>query len=243
MAAGPEPAAVCLLDVDPGLRAGLPDDTLAVARALVVAPVTGLDQGSWRPPVPMHLGRDLGFLVLEGALFRRISYAARESAELLGPGDLLRPWQRLRSATEADPSASWTVIEPGAIAVLDARVTGIIGHWPELVATVVGRALERSRALTLTLAISQMTGADLRVLALMWHLVERFGREEGDGWVVPIRLTHQMIATLAGTHRQTVTSALGQLANAGRLARLANGWWLVCGEPPEDLVAMRRSID
>jgi CRP-like cAMP-binding protein len=35
-----------------------------------------------------------GLLVLEGLLLRRVGIEGRYGAELLGPGDLLRPWQR-----------------------------------------------------------------------------------------------------------------------------------------------------
>jgi CRP/FNR family transcriptional regulator, cyclic AMP receptor protein len=232
---------VRLLDLDPALRAGLSGGALDLARELVVAPVQPLDKGAWRPSRPSRPGRHLGFLLIEGVLFRRIQVAGREGAELLGPGDLLRPWQPPRS-WEAGMPASWTVVEAGALAVLDERVTGAIGRWPELVAAVVGRAVERPRALAVTLGIGQMPGAELRVLALLWHLAERFGHRDGDGWVVPIQLTHQMLGGLVRTQRPTVSSALAKLAQEGLIARRDDGWWAVRGDPPERLEALRRAV-
>jgi hypothetical protein len=232
---------VRLLDVDPGLAGGLAGGALALARGLAVAPVRPLDEGPWRPADPERADRHLGFLVLEGFLFRRLAFAGRESAELLGPGDLLRPWQPLR-AWEHPPPATWTVVEAGALAVLDERVTGIVGRWPEIVAAVVGRAVERSRALAVTFGIAQLPGAELRVLALLWHLAERFGHQDGDRWVVPIRLTHRMIGALVRTQRPTVSTALGRLAERGLIARAGDGSWAVAGAPPERIDALRHVV-
>jgi CRP/FNR family cyclic AMP-dependent transcriptional regulator len=232
---------VRLLDVEPGLRGGLSGAALTAARNLVLAPVSPLDKGAWRPTVPDRPDQHLGFLVLEGILFRSVAFDRRESAELLGPGDLLRPWQRLRSADIATP-ATWTVIEAGALAVLDARVTSTIGRWPDLVAAVVGRAVERSRAMAITLGIAQMPGVELRVLALLWYLAERFGHRDGDRSAVPIRLTHQMLAGLVRTQRPTLTAALGRLVAQGLIARDEDGAWAVTGDPPAGLGALRSAI-
>jgi CRP/FNR family transcriptional regulator, cyclic AMP receptor protein len=243
---GEMPAAITnthvrLLDADPALGAGLPDAARELARDLVVAPVAVLDRGPWRPALPGRPDEHTGFLVLEGVLFRRIAFAERESAELLGPGDLLRPWQRLRSSEFAAP-ATWTVVEAGTLAVLDGRATAMIARWPEVVAAVVGRAVERSRALAITLGIAQLPGVDLRVLAMLWHLAERFGRADGDRWVVPIRLTHQMLAALVRTQRPTVSAALGRLTEQGLIARAEDGTWTLIGGPPERLATLRDAI-
>src|SRR3954462_7654041 len=114
---------VRLLDADPELAGGLSDDALELARAVVLAPVEPIDEGMWQPQLPDRPDQHLGFLVLEGVLFRRVVFAERESAELLGPGDLLRPWQRLRSVSELGMPAGWTVVEAGASAVLYQPIT------------------------------------------------------------------------------------------------------------------------
>jgi hypothetical protein len=238
-----ETSFVRLLDADPALARGLSDDALALAHAVVLAQVQPLDEGPWQPPAPERPDQHLGFLVLQGIIFRRLAFAERESAELLGPGDLLRPWQELRSSSGLETPANWTVVEAGALAVLDERVTGTIGRWPELVAAMVGRALERSRAMAVTLGIAQMPGVELRLLATFWHLAERFGHRDTDRWTLPMRLTHQMLAALVRTQRTTVTRALARLVEQGLVARRDDGCWTVWGEPPEGLNALRRAID
>jgi CRP/FNR family transcriptional regulator, cyclic AMP receptor protein len=233
---------VRLLDADPGLATGLSGEPLALARTVLIASVEPLHAGSWRPVPPERPERHLGFLVLEGVLFRRLPFGERESAELLGPGDLLQPWHELRSSSALETAARWTVVEPGALAVLDERVTGMIGRWPELVTTTVGRALDRSRAMAVTLGIAQMTGAELRLLATLWHLAERFGHRDGARWIVPIRLSHHMLAALVRTQRTTVSRALIALAEGGLAERCENGYWALSGEPPEGLTSLRRAV-
>src|SRR3954454_13122645 len=233
---------VRLLDADPELAGGLSDEALELARAVVLAPVEPIDEGMWQPALPERPEQHLGFLVLEGGMFRRVLFAGRESAELLGPGDLLRPWQRLRSVSELEMPATWTVVEAGAIAVLDERITATVGRWPEVVTAMVGRALERSRAMAVTLGIAQMTGVELRLLAVLWHLAERFGHPEGDRWILPVRLTHQMLAALVRTHRTTATGALTRLADQGLAIRCEDGAWALRGEPPERLTTLRRAL-
>ena len=49
----------------------------------------------------------LGLLVLDGLLIRRIELAGRFAAELLGPGDLLRPWQEDDEVASVSRTSGW----------------------------------------------------------------------------------------------------------------------------------------
>lgn len=51
-------------------------------------------------------------------------------------------------------------------------------------------------------------GASRRLTALLAHLSNRLGRGEEAGIRIPIRLTHQVLADLSGSHRSTVTTLL-----------------------------------
>lgn len=54
-----------------------------------------------------------------------------------------------------------------------------------------------------------------RVAALLIELAERYGRRNGDGVEIGLRLSHQEIASLIGATRETVTILLGELQNEG----------------------------
>jgi CRP-like cAMP-binding protein len=62
-------------------------------------------------------------------------------------------------------------------------------------------------------------------------LAGNWGRVTPEGTVVPIGLTHELIAELIGARRPSVTTAISELRAAGRLERQEDGWLLV-GPPP-----------
>jgi Crp-like helix-turn-helix domain len=80
-------------------------------------------------------------------------------------------------------------------------------------------------------AISQLNGVDRRLLALFWHLAERWGRITANGVAVPMTLSHRVLAQLVGARRPTVSSALTELGERGELVRRDDGTWLLTGAP------------
>jgi hypothetical protein len=73
------------------------------------------------------------------------------------------------------------VIGSGEIAVLDGRCAYGLLRYPEIEAIVLDRFSARAERLALTQAISQITGVDTRVDALLWHLASRWGPRR-PGW-------------------------------------------------------------
>jgi CRP/FNR family transcriptional regulator, cyclic AMP receptor protein len=226
---------VRVLSADPDLGAGLDDETRALAERYAVAESLRMAPGPWDPHRD-GAGRpgDLGLLVLSGLLKRRVEVADSACAELLGQGDVLRPWQEDEGWDGARVSADWEAIEPVWVAVLDRRFAVTAGRWPELIDALMGRGIRRSRQLAFHMALSHLTRVDVRLLALFWHLADRWGRVSPEGVVVPLRLTHQTLASLIGAQRPSVTTALGGLAQAGQVTRRAEGGWLLHGGAPED---------
>jgi CRP/FNR family cyclic AMP-dependent transcriptional regulator len=70
---------------------------------------------------------------------------------------------------------------------------------------------------------------------LLWHLAGRWGRVRADGIVVPLRLTHVILADLVAARRPTVTSAITELTRVGLVRSIDEGW-LLSGKPPGELV-------
>jgi CRP-like cAMP-binding protein len=188
-----------------------------------------LQRGPWQPSGEPP-GAHLGFLVLDGLVGRRVVVPDRgRSLELLGRGDLFSPWQ------EDSPSFSqvaWTVIEPSWIAALDHTFASQIREFPELLEALTDRALRRSRRIAVSAAIANTVGVEDRLLLLLWHLTELWGRKAPGGAVLPYRLSHQTLADLVGARRPTVTLALRGLADRGLLERGSGGEWILLGDPP-----------
>jgi CRP/FNR family transcriptional regulator, cyclic AMP receptor protein len=224
---------VPLLQVDTDLAARLPDATMMAAAPLVLARTQWLDAGVWRPAVPPAEERcsHLGYLVIDGFITRQLNVLQHPATELLGRGDLLLPWEPDR--TEPFRAGSqWEALDPVRVAVLDRRFTALLARWPEITVALTGRAVSRSRALALTLAISQLVGIDIRLLAILWYVAERWGVEDEAGVVLPVRLTHNLLASLISARRPTVTRALGSLVEKGRVSRRDDGLLMLHGDPP-----------
>jgi len=230
-----------LLEAKPDLGEDLAPDELAQARKHVVALLDGIDPGPWEPkrryaPDPAFFG----LLVIDGMLARDVELGGRRCSELLGPGDLLRPWENEADVASVPTEAAWHALEPTRVAVLDGRFARVACRYPELVSRLIGRTLRRSRWLAILLTISSMPRVDARVQALLWHLADRWGHVTLDGVVVPARLTHEMIGRLVGAHRPSVTTALSELTRAQRIKRLPQGWLLI-GDPPAAPAASARA--
>jgi CRP/FNR family transcriptional regulator, cyclic AMP receptor protein len=89
----------------------------------------------------------------------------------------------------------------------------------------------RAQRVAVSQAISQLNGVDRRLLALFWHLAERWGRITPEGVALPLTLSHRMLAQLVGARRPTVSSALADLAGRHELVRRGDGTWLLLGQP------------
>lgn len=219
--------AVAILEADPDLAEGLPEsDRLAALRHLV-APSVELPAGSWSPTeLAMQPNGSLGILVLGGLLSRQVTLAGRSTGELLGAGDVLRPWEVEEGRPPVPFDVQWVAHTPARIALLDRRFVAAASRWPTVVEQIAHRAVRRSRSLSLQLALGQVPRVDGRLLLLFWRLGERWGRMTPEGILVPLKLTHETLAALVSARRPSVTSAMGRLADHGLLRRADGGWLL-----------------
>jgi CRP/FNR family cyclic AMP-dependent transcriptional regulator len=227
---------ISLLDVDPDLGEGLGPEALAVARRHIVARMYTAEPGPWSPSEleRAQLQPAIGIYVVDGLVTREVHFAGRATAELLGAGDLLRPWAQDGGLSSVPMECRWQVLERARVAVLDGQVTTVIGRFPTIVDALVGRMAERSRALAFQLALSQITRVEARLVALLWHLGERWGRVRTDGVLLGVRLTHETLAKLVGARRPSVTTAMTALSRRGWIERTDAGW-LLHGEAAEQL--------
>lgn len=215
---------VTLLDLDPDLGEMLAGDRADAARAELHVHVIEVSRGPWRPAALLPPNRaNLGMLIVEGAAWRELSTHGDASAELLGPGDLVRTWHE---DDQAD-STRWDALTNLTIALLDVRTTVALSRYPELWLAILERVEARAERLATTQAISQMTGVDARLEALMGHLAERWGKVRTDGVRIPLNLSHRQLGALIGARRPTVSTAISLLAHQRRVLRCADGTWVL----------------
>lgn len=225
-----------LLEEDRELAQAIPARDRDRAISACLAPVLRIPRGRW----PGHDGRlgdedGVGLLVLDGLMIRRVGIDERFGAELLGTGDLLRPWQHAGAESSIDRSVSWRVLVDTRVAVLDRRVAYRMASFPDLTGVLVARALWRARSLAVSMAIVHQPLIEARLHMLLWHLADRWGTVSRDGVRLPLRLTHAVLAELVATRRPTVTTALARLAAQGSVT-YADHVWLLTGGPPGELL-------
>src|SRR3954454_6328911 len=156
-----------LLDLDPDLGGFLDDSRHAEAARTLLVRVRRLPTGAWNTArLSVADAGHLGLLVLDGVLSREVLAADVISTELIGPGELLRPWQIAPDPALLRVSARWSVLADTRVAVLDRRLTSQLGAFPEIMSLLVERMTARTQRLAVTQAISQLNRVDQRLRTL-----------------------------------------------------------------------------
>lgn len=227
-----------VLREDPELAEAVSGPERARAIEQCVARTVRLPRGRWGAHGAAVVQDGIGLLMLDGLLLRRVGIDGRFGAELLGEGDLLRPWQGENSTSMLTRTTGWRVLEPVRVAVLDQEVERRFAAFPPLIGCLVGRALERSRNLSVNMAIVHQARVNVRLHMLFWHLADRWGRVGMEGVILPLSLTHSVLADLVAARRPTVTTSLAELAHDGLVCPHGDGW-LLRGEPPGELLEVQ----
>jgi CRP/FNR family transcriptional regulator, cyclic AMP receptor protein len=237
-----QPSPVChVLREDPELADVIPADRRAQAIEECTAPQLMIPPGRWGGRGSLGFRGGIGVLVLAGLMVRRVGIEGRFGAELIGEGDLLRPNEE--SVSPLLPlTTDWSIVVPTRVAALDREFEQRLTQYPELGRCLIARALQRSKNLSVNMAIVHQARVDVRLHMLLWHLAARWGRVRSDGTVLRLRLTHAVLADLVAARRPTVTTALSELARRG-LVRTDGETWLLSGEAPGDLLAYSREAN
>src|SRR2546421_3843894 len=229
-----------VVDAFPELVRDLDDERAELARRHALATLEALTPGTWQPDLDIQRAPGhLGLLVIDGLLTRDVALGSTVATEIVGRGDILRPADHDGESAPVPFDVEWSVLEPTRVAVLDRRFAAVAGHWPEMLEALMRKAIRRVHSLALHLAVSHLRRVDTRLLVLLWHLADRWGRVEPEGVRVPMRLTHQTLGRLVGAQRPSVTTALKQLTDTGHVSRLEDGSWLLHGDPPDTLERLR----
>ena len=220
-----------ILREDPDLTDGL--EPLRRERAIqeCIAPTIRIPMGHWNGKVPDSMEGGIGLLVLDGLLLRHVGIDGRFGGELLGSGDLLRPWQGENAQPTIPSTTAWRVLKPTRLAILDRAAAHRLARFPELTGHLVERALERSRNLSIAIAIVHHPRVELRLHMLLWHLADRWGQVRPDGIAIPIRIAHTLLADLIAAQRPSVSTAISELTRRGLVIPIDSGGWVLRGNP------------
>jgi CRP-like cAMP-binding protein len=148
---------------------------------------------------------------------------------MLEEGDLLvrplEPW------ADSAPQVRCFAIEDSRVHLVDrARME----RWmrdPALAANLVRLLSAQIAERELAVAIALEPRVERRLLLKLRQLAERWGRVTPDGIRLDLRLTHQELANMVGAVRESVTIALGRLAESGEI-EVRNRTLII--RPPQD---------
>jgi CRP-like cAMP-binding protein len=216
-----------VLDFDPGLADGLDPEQFTAARHRVLAASALLKPTS--QDFDWAWGRERSersLLIVGGLMVRRLTIDGRCCSEIVGPGDVVRPWDgEVVSALPVPASVRWRIIEPTRVVLIDERFLATASAWPAVLGELVRRAVRRAQSLAVHLTLCSKPRVDERLLLLFWHLADRWGTVTPTGVRVELPLTHELLAELVGALRPTVTTALVGLSGRGLVLRDGADVW------------------
>ncbi len=120
--------------------------------------------------------------------------------------------QRLRSASVKAIEATEVVYIP------QQRFEGLLKKMPALSLKISEIVAERLRRTNRQIAQLVNSNSRTKVLYQLVNLAEISGKEDSRGILIPFRLTHSEIASLAGVARETVSKILHELEAQGIIA-------------------------
>jgi CRP/FNR family cyclic AMP-dependent transcriptional regulator len=161
--APPDPTCHVLRE-DPELARAISPGRRALAEETCTASALNVRRGRWNQPAG-DLPDGVALLVLDGLLLRSVAVEGRSGAELLGTGDVVRPWRdggdaKLRRAT------AWRALQITCLAVLDDHAVERMADYPEIIRGLLERSLDHSRRLVVNMAIVHQPKVDIRLQML-----------------------------------------------------------------------------
>jgi CRP/FNR family transcriptional regulator, cyclic AMP receptor protein len=219
-----------LLDVLPTLAADLDARNRTDAAAFLQCPAVHVLKGPWDPGreggVTGVRGRVLGFVVVEGLLLRETVIHSAPSAQALGPGSIVFSADTSDGGGPLQAERRLRALVRSRVALLDDTLLMAGLRWPRIMGRLLAAAGAERDRLSRYHAIGQLPRAEDRLLAMLWELAAQFGHVAGDGVHVGASLTHEVLGTLIGARRPTVSLALVGLIERGVLRGEPGAWIL-----------------
>jgi CRP-like cAMP-binding protein len=221
-------AFICqVLQFDPELGAAIAISDRAQAERAARGRLFEMPVGACRLDDYAHPSAHIiGMLVVEGLICREVRLRDRHLIDLLGPGDLLQP-DGNEEFSDLVLDEGCTVLEHARVIALGTTFIRAAGRWPDLMTSALGRMRRQHMRLTTQSLIVLLPRAEHRLLLMVAHLSDRWGRVTPDGIHLPLRLTHDVLGQLIGSRRPTVTIALNELGRQGHLVQREDTSWVI----------------
>lgn len=175
-----------------------------------------------------------GLVVTAGLLLAELEAAHAKTAWLIGAGDVIRPWEL--DEFSLTRSVRWRALRPARLVRLDRNFYVRSREDPQALNGILSGAVRTGHwLLAKSLIISSPLVAE-RLLLMFALYGERWGRMTPNGVILELPLTHEMLASLVGARRPSVSHALRSLQRKGLLTCSSRGCWVLHRPPDADLV-------
>jgi len=125
-------------------------------------------------------------------------------------------------------SASARTIEKSELCILKKRdFIPLIKSKPEIMIGILETTMDRLRAANKIITELAITDVRMRIARMLLRLSEQYGAPSSEGVLINMKLTHQQMADMTGTARETVTKTLLDLQQE-QLIRIDQKKILVC---------------
>jgi CRP-like cAMP-binding protein len=155
------------------------------------------------------------FLIRAGVVrvARLLDSGGELTVHIAGPGELVG--ERAVLGEMRRPGLAQALdrvkVSPLPVPILEAAAL----RHPELGLALARMAAERSSRFEARATLNAFADCHRRVCSVLLELAGRFGRREGRGWSIGVRLTHEELARLIGATRETVTPLLVNMRRDG----------------------------
>lgn len=173
-----------------------------------------------------------GHLILDGLILVHLDAGRAHTGWLIGADDLVVPSDLEELSLTA--ASRWKALVPTRLAVLDTAFTERAAGHRKLVSALVSAAARTASWLLAKSLVTASPAVEERLLLLFALYGERWGIVRSDGILLKLPLTHELLATLCGVRRPSVTMAIRSLQTSGVLTRTGSDSWLLShGATPE----------
>ena len=217
--------AVSLATVLPDILAGVPAGDRDLAAQMLDVPVVSARDEDLAEVIGTQIPDAFDFLIVDGVVIKQTVLHRRAALELLGAGDVLAPPLTAIRQIESRSLSRYLAHGQVSLAALETHFRLAVRRWPEITDFLHDRLGQQTHRASMHLAMLHLPRVEDRITALFADLAERFGRRTGDGILVDLPLTHDLIGGLVGSRRPTVSLALNKLSADGTLERHEGNRW------------------
>lgn len=209
-----------LLDLEPDLGEGIDASQWQDARRLSLVKVVRLGCGALTLPQSFADRDDIvALIVTDGVIGRETAIGARVAFELICQGDVLLPPTDPPDHVCARAETRLTVLSTATLIVLGQSFIRAAARWPVLLSNLHRRLESQRQRLTAQGLAVHLPRAEDRLLLILWQLADGCGHVTPDGVVLPLSLSHDILARMCAARRPTITLALGALQAADLIRR------------------------